>query len=273
MAANSIEIEGVEYIPAKRAARLVGYSADYVGQLARAGKVHAKLVGRSWYVTEDSIREHKLVAHKAKQSQQRMPERLVGSDDPHARDAAKANNNKEKSATRPEVRPAHERKEQPNSEDETHPIALHTSDKRKSDARYAERELARAHVAFKTEAPYHYARSTASVADNPTLQEGAGAGDDASVVRSRSPQRASNTVHRERGVRHEVAEAAPTAVDGVQRAHASSPTAETRRTSSPPPRRRGRMSTTKKTLFVRIRALLVVAAFLLLVGVFAILFW
>ncbi len=60
---EALEFEGKRYISSKRAAQLVGYTKDYVGQLARAGKVDARLVGRSWYVAEDSIRSHKLNAH------------------------------------------------------------------------------------------------------------------------------------------------------------------------------------------------------------------
>lgn len=60
---ESLEFDGVRYISSKRAASLVGYTKDYVGQLCRAGKVRARLVGRSWYVSEESIRQHKLGVH------------------------------------------------------------------------------------------------------------------------------------------------------------------------------------------------------------------
>lgn len=52
-------IEGRAYIPSKRAAEITGYAKDYIGQLCREGRVEAKLVGRSWYVLESSIREHR----------------------------------------------------------------------------------------------------------------------------------------------------------------------------------------------------------------------
>ena len=51
-------MDGKKYISTKRAAELSKYSKDYVGQLARSGKIHAKLVGRSWYIEQDSIMEH-----------------------------------------------------------------------------------------------------------------------------------------------------------------------------------------------------------------------
>lgn len=47
------------YISSKRAAAITGYAKDYVGQLCREGHVEAKMVGRSWYVLETSIRAHR----------------------------------------------------------------------------------------------------------------------------------------------------------------------------------------------------------------------
>lgn len=47
------------YVSSKRAAEITGYAKDYVGQLCREGYVEAKMVGRSWYVLESSIREHR----------------------------------------------------------------------------------------------------------------------------------------------------------------------------------------------------------------------
>lgn len=54
-----ISVNGEKYVKASSIARELGYTADYVGQLARSGKIDAQLVGRSWYVNERSIREHK----------------------------------------------------------------------------------------------------------------------------------------------------------------------------------------------------------------------
>ncbi len=58
-----LEFEGKKYVSSGRAGMLVGYTKDYVGQLARAGKLEAKVIGRNWYVSEDSIRKHKLGVH------------------------------------------------------------------------------------------------------------------------------------------------------------------------------------------------------------------
>lgn len=54
-----LHLDGLPYVKASAIARDLGYTADYVGQLCRANKVDAKLVGRSWYVNEHSIRSHK----------------------------------------------------------------------------------------------------------------------------------------------------------------------------------------------------------------------
>lgn len=54
-----ISIDGVEYVKASQLAKRFKYTTDYIGQLCRAGKVMAKLVGRTWYVNLESISEHK----------------------------------------------------------------------------------------------------------------------------------------------------------------------------------------------------------------------
>ncbi len=54
-----IEISGSRYIKATDAARAVGYTTDYVGQLSRSGKIDAKRIGRVWYVNEEEILAHK----------------------------------------------------------------------------------------------------------------------------------------------------------------------------------------------------------------------
>ena len=56
---DEIRIGEKTYISSKRAAEVTGYAKDYVGQLCREGHVEAKMVGRSWYVFEPSIREHR----------------------------------------------------------------------------------------------------------------------------------------------------------------------------------------------------------------------
>ncbi|MDP2651811.1 MAG: hypothetical protein Q8O94_01610, partial [bacterium] len=43
----------------KRAAKMTGYAKDYIGQLCREGRVPARLIGRSWYVLEAAIQDHR----------------------------------------------------------------------------------------------------------------------------------------------------------------------------------------------------------------------
>jgi hypothetical protein len=54
-----ISIDGVDYVKASVIAKQFRYTSDYVGQLCRAHKVEAKLVGRTWYVNPLSIEGHK----------------------------------------------------------------------------------------------------------------------------------------------------------------------------------------------------------------------
>ena len=54
-----IILEGKNYISARRASKLMNYAQDYVGQLCRGGKVDARMIGRSWFVTEESLKAHR----------------------------------------------------------------------------------------------------------------------------------------------------------------------------------------------------------------------
>lgn len=56
---DELTIDGKIYVSSKRAAAITGYAKDYVGQLCREGRVEAKLVGRSWYVYEPSLKKHR----------------------------------------------------------------------------------------------------------------------------------------------------------------------------------------------------------------------
>jgi hypothetical protein len=57
--------KGVDYKKATLVAKEFGYTTDYIGQLCRAEKVDARLVGRAWYVNTDSLEEHKKSRYKA----------------------------------------------------------------------------------------------------------------------------------------------------------------------------------------------------------------
>lgn len=56
---DEIVIEEKKYISSKQAAKVTGYAKDYIGQLCREGRVPARLVGRSWYVLESAIQDHR----------------------------------------------------------------------------------------------------------------------------------------------------------------------------------------------------------------------
>lgn len=56
---DEIFVEDKKYISSKRAAKITGYAKDYVGQLCREGRVPARFVGRSWYVLETAIQDHR----------------------------------------------------------------------------------------------------------------------------------------------------------------------------------------------------------------------
>lgn len=61
---DEIIIDEKKYISSKRAAKVTGYAKDYIGQLCREGRVQAQLVGRSWYVLESAIRDHRFGDNK-----------------------------------------------------------------------------------------------------------------------------------------------------------------------------------------------------------------
>ncbi len=56
---DELTLHGEIYISSKKAAKITGYTKDYVGQLCREGRITAQLVGRNWYVHESSIRKHR----------------------------------------------------------------------------------------------------------------------------------------------------------------------------------------------------------------------
>lgn len=56
---DTVILEGKTYISAKRAAKIINYAQDYIGQLCRGGKLDCKMIGRSWFVTEESLLAHR----------------------------------------------------------------------------------------------------------------------------------------------------------------------------------------------------------------------
>ena len=56
---TSVEFEGNTYISASRVSDITGYNQDYVGQLARSGKIPSHQVGNRWYIDLEAISRHK----------------------------------------------------------------------------------------------------------------------------------------------------------------------------------------------------------------------
>jgi hypothetical protein len=56
---SALSFEGKEYISASRASKLSGYNQDYVGQLARGGKIPSRQIGNRWYVDSAALVKHK----------------------------------------------------------------------------------------------------------------------------------------------------------------------------------------------------------------------
>lgn len=53
-----VMLDGKEYVTTKRAAELTGYTKDYIGQLARGGKISRNQVGGQQYVLKSDLTKH-----------------------------------------------------------------------------------------------------------------------------------------------------------------------------------------------------------------------
>ncbi len=56
---DNLILQDKNYISAKLASVIFGYTSDYVGQLCRLGKLECKMIGRSWFVSEESVIKHR----------------------------------------------------------------------------------------------------------------------------------------------------------------------------------------------------------------------
>lgn len=56
---GDLYFDGKKYISSSRAAKISGYVNDYIGQLCRDGKLECRMIGRSWYVSLESLISHK----------------------------------------------------------------------------------------------------------------------------------------------------------------------------------------------------------------------
>ncbi|MEX0931445.1 MAG: helix-turn-helix domain-containing protein [Candidatus Paceibacterota bacterium] len=58
MKSGEIQLNGKLFVSSKRAAEIAGYATDYIGQLCRSGKLETTRLGRSWYVSVDSLESY-----------------------------------------------------------------------------------------------------------------------------------------------------------------------------------------------------------------------
>ncbi|MDB5238008.1 MAG: hypothetical protein JWM46_278 [Candidatus Kaiserbacteria bacterium] len=54
-----VSFDGKDYISASRAAKLTSYNQDYIGQLARGGKILSRQIGNRWYIEREGLLAHK----------------------------------------------------------------------------------------------------------------------------------------------------------------------------------------------------------------------
>jgi hypothetical protein len=64
---DKVVLDGIEYVKASAVAKQFHYTSDYIGQLCRAKKIDARLVGRTWFVRPESLTEHKKTTHQKPQ--------------------------------------------------------------------------------------------------------------------------------------------------------------------------------------------------------------
>lgn len=72
---------GKKFVSSRRASRITGYTKDYIGQLSRADKIEARLVGRNWYIEEESLLKHRKQTKGGFESVQRISEVNRGIED------------------------------------------------------------------------------------------------------------------------------------------------------------------------------------------------
>jgi hypothetical protein len=66
---QEVVLDGVTYTKAAAAAKQFKYTSDYIGQLCRAKKLDARLVGRTWYVNTDSLATYQAAKSSASNSE------------------------------------------------------------------------------------------------------------------------------------------------------------------------------------------------------------
>ncbi len=63
---DELVFEGKTYVSSKRAAQLTDYAQDYIGQLCRSGTADSRRVNGLWYVTLESLQNHKTASAEIK---------------------------------------------------------------------------------------------------------------------------------------------------------------------------------------------------------------
>jgi len=69
-----IFVEGNRYISAKKAAEITGYTSDYIGQIAREGKVRSKKIGRIRFVEEGELKNYTIDSDRKKNAIDKLAE-------------------------------------------------------------------------------------------------------------------------------------------------------------------------------------------------------
>src|SRR3989338_2187556 len=63
MSANEIFSDGIRYVSAVAAAQESNLTRDYIARLCREGKLHAKLIGKHWYIEHSTLQSF-LLEHR-----------------------------------------------------------------------------------------------------------------------------------------------------------------------------------------------------------------
>jgi hypothetical protein len=75
---DELYFDNKKYITTKRAASVANYAKDYVGQLARSGKLDARLIGRNWYISEEALIKHAFGREPEQYPEEKVTESSVG---------------------------------------------------------------------------------------------------------------------------------------------------------------------------------------------------
>lgn len=62
---EEISVNGEIYVKSLVLAKKYGYTSDYLGQLCRGGDIDCTMVGRTWYVKEQSLLDHKKTRYRS----------------------------------------------------------------------------------------------------------------------------------------------------------------------------------------------------------------